>query len=130
MNELGRSIFDACSISSSVHRSLTAEGLACWAEDEALLGAAGGAGGPAPGPLRVLLGVGAGELAVAAAVHVDHLHVVARLLRQRRRQSHHAVKQGRAQQGGRRCRRPPRHYAMQASLLLTVMTMDGWSSIS
>jgi hypothetical protein len=127
VNELGRSIFDACSISSSVHRSLTAEGLACWAEDEALLGAAGGAGGPAPGPLRVLLGVGAGELAVAAAVHVDHLHVVARLLR--RRQSHHAVKQGRAQQGGRPRRRPPRHYAMQASLPLTVMAMDGWSSI-
>jgi hypothetical protein len=106
------------------------DGLACRAEDDALLGAAGGASGPAPGPLRFLLGVGVGELAVVATVHVDHLHVVARLLRRGRHQSNHDAQQACTQHGGRRRRRPPRHYALQVSLLLTVMAMDGWSSIS
>ena len=49
-----------------LYKLRTAEGHAGWAEDEALFGAAAGAGGLAPGPL--LLGVGAGDGRGSASV--------------------------------------------------------------
>jgi hypothetical protein len=72
---------------------ITAEGLAGWAEHEALGWAAVGAGGHAPGPLPPR--VGARELAVALPmdharrVAGDHHRVARQLLRRRGGQAHH-----------------------------------------